>query len=454
MPQVFHVVRCCECETFQVQQVKKVRKWSCKVCGQKQSLIKEYGRGSGADCRHHVQKLNSLRQDMDRKEFEENLSVLCQPEQQQKHQQQRQHQQNVEQDSEESNECTSSGQTCNRWQKFLNSNLDTESVYEDPEDNDTVSTADQFEVGSFQNFRKRPKWSVSESHHYRKTVSKHCPPDASSNDYHHRYVQALKSEPSLNAEQHRPSSENITGQPKRTKYCRTQGAPFTNCFTRESDFTGVQFVSNSGHRPGNVFKPASHVTSTNLMPSATTSTTTTTATASTTAATCDVTTASTIKHDEEMYSCSTRRSSVLDNSPGKASNTPSSSFHQKSPTGSIKAVHSTSSSSSKWSCFLSNPCQMEDSVDDSDNDDDDDDIDDGDGIGSDGGGVGVNSMNTGSVTQFIPYNRTQHEIPTFGNSLLSAKENPIVKSTNVIPKDFTGVDNMFNLDENEFDFTF
>ncbi|CAI9723099.1 Hypothetical predicted protein [Octopus vulgaris] len=171
MPQVFHVVRCCECETFQVQQVKKVRKWSCKVCGQKQSLIKEYGRGSGADCRHHVQKLNSLRQDMDRKEFEENLSVLCQPEQQ------RQHQQNVEQDSEESNECTSSGQTCNRWQKFLNSNLDTESVYEDPEDNDTVSTADQFEVGSFQNFRKRPKCGAicecTEQNHniYNKAIS-------------------------------------------------------------------------------------------------------------------------------------------------------------------------------------------------------------------------------------------------------------------------------------------
>ncbi|XP_052823914.1 MRN complex-interacting protein [Octopus bimaculoides] len=453
MPQVFHVVRCCECETFQVQQVKKVRKWSCKVCGQKQSLIKEYGRGSGADCRHHVQKLNSLRQDMDRKEFEENLAVLCQPEQQQKHpQKQPQHQQNVEQDSEESNECTSSGQTCNRWQKFLNSNPDTESVYEDPEDDDTASIADQFEVGSFQNFRKRPKWSVSESNHYRKTVSKHRPPDASFNDYHHRYIQALKSEPSLNAEQHRPSSENVTGQRKMTKYCSTQGAPFTNCFTRESDFTGVQFVSNTGHRPGNVFKPASHVTPTNLMPSATT---TTTATASTTAAICDVTTASAIKHDEVMYSCSTRRSSLLDNSPDKASNTPSSSsFHQKSPIGSSKDVHSTSSSSSKWSCFLSNPCQMEDSVDDSDDDDDDDDKDDGDGIGSDGGGVGINNMNTGSVTQFNPYNRTQHEIPTFGNSLLSAKENSIVTSATVIPKDFTGVDNMFNLDENEFDFTF
>uniref|UniRef100_A0A8C5IAX2 MRN complex-interacting protein N-terminal domain-containing protein n=1 Tax=Gouania willdenowi TaxID=441366 RepID=A0A8C5IAX2_GOUWI len=42
-------------------QVKKVNKWSCKMCGIKQSLLKEYGRGSGADCRRQVQKLNAMR---------------------------------------------------------------------------------------------------------------------------------------------------------------------------------------------------------------------------------------------------------------------------------------------------------------------------------------------------------------------------------------------------------
>ncbi|KAL6479961.1 hypothetical protein MHYP_G00109940 [Metynnis hypsauchen] len=61
MVQEFHVLRCFSCQTFQVQQVKKNKKWSCKMCGEKQSLIKEYGRGTGADCRRHVQKLNSLR---------------------------------------------------------------------------------------------------------------------------------------------------------------------------------------------------------------------------------------------------------------------------------------------------------------------------------------------------------------------------------------------------------
>ncbi|XP_038052478.1 MRN complex-interacting protein-like [Patiria miniata] len=58
MPQEFHVVRCYACQIFQVQQVKKISKWVCKMCGEKQSLKKEYGRGSGQDCRRHVQRLN------------------------------------------------------------------------------------------------------------------------------------------------------------------------------------------------------------------------------------------------------------------------------------------------------------------------------------------------------------------------------------------------------------
>ncbi|XP_072041813.1 uncharacterized protein [Amphiura filiformis] len=61
MPQVFMVTSCYACSVFQVQQVKKVPKWVCKMCGEKQSLKKEYGRGSGADCRKHVQKLNLLK---------------------------------------------------------------------------------------------------------------------------------------------------------------------------------------------------------------------------------------------------------------------------------------------------------------------------------------------------------------------------------------------------------
>ncbi|KAF2904511.1 hypothetical protein ILUMI_01667 [Ignelater luminosus] len=61
MPQEMHAIRCYNCNAFQVHIVKKVPKWECKVCGEKQSLKKVYGRGSGKDCRLLVQELNQKR---------------------------------------------------------------------------------------------------------------------------------------------------------------------------------------------------------------------------------------------------------------------------------------------------------------------------------------------------------------------------------------------------------
>nr|XP_056703618.1 MRN complex-interacting protein [Euleptes europaea] len=67
MAQQFQVLRCSFCQVFQVQQVrppggqvKKSKKWNCKICDEKQSILKVFGQGSGSDCRHHVQKLNLL----------------------------------------------------------------------------------------------------------------------------------------------------------------------------------------------------------------------------------------------------------------------------------------------------------------------------------------------------------------------------------------------------------
>ncbi|XP_037357195.1 MRN complex-interacting protein isoform X5 [Talpa occidentalis] len=59
-PQQARVLRCCYCRLFQVHQVKKSLKWTCKACGEKQSFLRAYGEGSAADCRCHVQKLNLL----------------------------------------------------------------------------------------------------------------------------------------------------------------------------------------------------------------------------------------------------------------------------------------------------------------------------------------------------------------------------------------------------------
>ncbi|KAL5493355.1 hypothetical protein EMCRGX_G014524 [Ephydatia muelleri] len=65
MAQEFLVLKCFSCETFQVIQVKKTNKWACKICNEKQSITKVYGRGSPSDCRKHVQKLNLARGEKD-----------------------------------------------------------------------------------------------------------------------------------------------------------------------------------------------------------------------------------------------------------------------------------------------------------------------------------------------------------------------------------------------------
>ncbi|XP_023599651.1 MRN complex-interacting protein isoform X3 [Myotis lucifugus] len=59
-PPQARVLRCCRCRLFQAHQMKKSLKWTCKACGEKQSFLRAYGEGSGADCRRHVQKLNLL----------------------------------------------------------------------------------------------------------------------------------------------------------------------------------------------------------------------------------------------------------------------------------------------------------------------------------------------------------------------------------------------------------
>ena len=38
MPQTLRILRCYQCETFQVDIEKKSNKWQCKVCQEKQSL--------------------------------------------------------------------------------------------------------------------------------------------------------------------------------------------------------------------------------------------------------------------------------------------------------------------------------------------------------------------------------------------------------------------------------
>jgi MRN-interacting protein len=58
MPQQFRVLRCFKCRFYQVDIVKIAKKWACKMCGEKQSVLVEIYRGPAPDCRRQVQALN------------------------------------------------------------------------------------------------------------------------------------------------------------------------------------------------------------------------------------------------------------------------------------------------------------------------------------------------------------------------------------------------------------
>ncbi|XP_017043334.1 MRN complex-interacting protein [Drosophila ficusphila] len=72
MSQQIRVVQCIQCKMYQVDIVKKANKWECKLCRQKQNLLKELFRGSGPECRAKVQQLN-LERGMQEEKLEEKL---------------------------------------------------------------------------------------------------------------------------------------------------------------------------------------------------------------------------------------------------------------------------------------------------------------------------------------------------------------------------------------------
>ena len=55
----FYTLRCAACATFCVQQATANHKWSCKLCGARQSVVRVHLRsGSAAACRAHAQALS------------------------------------------------------------------------------------------------------------------------------------------------------------------------------------------------------------------------------------------------------------------------------------------------------------------------------------------------------------------------------------------------------------
>ncbi|KAI5624787.1 MRN complex-interacting protein [Silurus asotus] len=129
-------------------QVKKSKKWSCKVCGEKQSLIKEYGRGTAADCRRHVQKLNSLRGELlevdnekalTQWEKEEECEVEVGP-------------------GDDTQGCDQKGQVESRWSKYVAQKENEPGCDEDePEEEESIYTDREWYCTQRNNTRKRKK---------------------------------------------------------------------------------------------------------------------------------------------------------------------------------------------------------------------------------------------------------------------------------------------------------
>ncbi|XP_070693392.1 MRN complex-interacting protein isoform X2 [Pempheris klunzingeri] len=127
MVQEFHVLRCFSCQSFQVQQ--------------------EFGRGSGADCRRHVQKLNAMRGAM-MEEEEHALSLWKQVE--------------VDgQDEPEEHDQVTQTQVIqsqvSRWSKYLDTPEEAEPEEEEEEEEEDVLMDRQQLHGNNMTDRKRKR---------------------------------------------------------------------------------------------------------------------------------------------------------------------------------------------------------------------------------------------------------------------------------------------------------
>ncbi|XP_078695477.1 uncharacterized protein LOC144924302 [Branchiostoma floridae x Branchiostoma belcheri] len=153
MVQEFHVIRCFSCETFQVHQVKKSNKWNCKLCGAKQSVRKEYGRGSGADCRRHVQKLNMMRATLD----------SAPPASDDQEDSQQEWQESTEYSTDPQYDYTEDCQKPSKWEKFVASTAtDKTGDNQDPSDSEDLQfTTDK---NRFQQRKRKGKGQSTQSY--------------------------------------------------------------------------------------------------------------------------------------------------------------------------------------------------------------------------------------------------------------------------------------------------
>ncbi|KQS44181.1 MRN complex-interacting protein [Drosophila erecta] len=111
MSQQIRVVQCIQCKMYQVDFVKKAKTWQCKICRQKQNVLKEFFRGSAAECRVRVQHLN-LERGM-QEDRQNSLFITAK------------RQLEAEEDCLESEENTTPQKKTNKWANYVDKPLET-----------------------------------------------------------------------------------------------------------------------------------------------------------------------------------------------------------------------------------------------------------------------------------------------------------------------------------------
>ena len=122
MPQEFLALCCYNCHMFQVQQRTKTKKWACKTCGSKQSIIKVYASSSkAAEVRPVVQNLN-----LKKGQLQEERSKKCYDQEQEREEELVSREEQEEQVRE-------------KWGRYLDDD-DQEQNDHDDDDDDQITT--------------------------------------------------------------------------------------------------------------------------------------------------------------------------------------------------------------------------------------------------------------------------------------------------------------------------
>ncbi|CAF0765886.1 unnamed protein product [Brachionus calyciflorus] len=122
MPQIFNIVKCYQCNMYQVDIDKKsTNKWTCKLCGSKQSLKQIFFQGESKDCRLKVQQLNEMGSKIQEQIAETKLNYLENQTNQQQHQNSYENNSNV---SYQQQNILSNATKVSKWARFLTNDSD------------------------------------------------------------------------------------------------------------------------------------------------------------------------------------------------------------------------------------------------------------------------------------------------------------------------------------------